>query len=87
MPHTRRSADPQIHRSIDGELEAALVLLVLAVDDEFEAVIRLPGRKGYFQPDNDPKGNFWFFIQPFYIVFVGLGSFVANQIPWRGRMM
>ena len=30
---------------------------------------------------------FWFFIQPFYIVFVGLGSFVANQIPWRGRVM
>ena len=30
----------------------------------YEAVIRIPGRKGYFQPDNDPKGNFWFFIQP-----------------------
>ena len=33
-------------------------------EDEFEAVIRLPGRKGYFQPDNDPKDNFWFFVQP-----------------------
>ncbi len=33
-------------------------------EGEFKAVIRLPGRKGYFQPDNDPKGNFWFFIQP-----------------------
>ena len=27
-----------------------------------EAVIRLPGRKGKFQPDNEPKNNFWFFV-------------------------
>ena len=27
-----------------------------------EAVIRLPGRKGKFQPDNDIKNNFWFFV-------------------------
>tara|TARA_B100000029_G_scaffold449442_1_gene472693 strand:+ start:1699 stop:2421 length:723 start_codon:yes stop_codon:yes gene_type:complete len=33
-------------------------------EDEFEAVLRLPGRKGYFQPENDPNGNFWFFVQP-----------------------
>ena len=30
----------------------------------FNAVIRLPGRKGYFQPDNDSIKNFWFFIEP-----------------------
>tara|TARA_B100000886_G_C20416418_1_gene489446 strand:+ start:1231 stop:1953 length:723 start_codon:yes stop_codon:yes gene_type:complete len=28
----------------------------------FNAVIRLPGRKGKFQPDNDIDGNFWFFV-------------------------
>ena len=28
------------------------------------AVIRLPGRKGYFQPDNDNVKNFWFFVEP-----------------------
>ena len=27
---------------------------------EFQAVIRIPGRKGYFQPDNDLKNNTWF---------------------------
>ena len=30
----------------------------------FTAVIRLPGRKGYFQPDNDNVKNFWFFVEP-----------------------
>merc|ERR1711991_1093834 len=30
----------------------------------FSAVIRLPGRKGYFQPENDPIKNFWFFVEP-----------------------
>ena len=30
----------------------------------FFAVIRLPGRKGYFQPDNDNIKNFWFFVEP-----------------------
>ena len=30
----------------------------------FTAVIRLPGRKGYFQPDNDNTKNFWFFVEP-----------------------
>ena len=30
----------------------------------FSAVIRLPGRKGYFQPDNDNIKNFWFFVEP-----------------------
>ena len=30
----------------------------------FTAVIRLPGRKGYFQPDNDNIKNFWFFVEP-----------------------
>ena len=28
----------------------------------FNAVIRLPGRKGKFQPDNDIDDNFWFFV-------------------------
>ena len=31
---------------------------------EFTAVIRLPSRKGYFQPDNDSIKNFWFFVEP-----------------------
>ncbi len=33
-------------------------------EKEFLAVIRIPGRKGYFQPDNDPQKNFWFFVEP-----------------------
>ena len=31
---------------------------------KIEAIIRLPGRKGRFQPDNDEKKNFWFFVEP-----------------------
>ncbi len=31
---------------------------------KFTAVIRLPGRKGYFQPENDSLKNFWFFVEP-----------------------
>ena len=30
----------------------------------FEAVIRTSGRKGYFQPENDIKSNTWFFVEP-----------------------
>ena len=30
----------------------------------FEAVIRTPGRKGKFQPENDIEGNYWFFVEP-----------------------
>ena len=33
-------------------------------EKEFIAVIRTPGRKGYFQPENDPLKNFWFFVEP-----------------------
>ena len=33
-------------------------------DQDLIAVIRLPGRKGYFQPENDNKKNFWFFVEP-----------------------
>ena len=36
------------------------------IDNSFsikEAVIRLPGRKGKFQPDNEPQNNFWFFVE------------------------
>ena len=33
-------------------------------EKEFLAVIRVPGRKGYFQPENDPLKNFWFFVEP-----------------------
>tara|TARA_B100001093_G_scaffold417577_1_gene408591 strand:- start:22 stop:744 length:723 start_codon:yes stop_codon:yes gene_type:complete len=29
-----------------------------------EAVIRTPGRKGKYQPDNDVAGNYWFFVEP-----------------------
>ena len=29
-----------------------------------EAVIRLPGRKGKYQPNNDPDDNFWFYVEP-----------------------
>ena len=29
-----------------------------------EAVIRTPGRKGKFQPENDEIGNYWFFVEP-----------------------
>ncbi len=31
---------------------------------QYEAVIRTPGRKGYFQPDNDIIKNTWFFVEP-----------------------
>ena len=31
---------------------------------KYTAVIRIPGRKGYFQPENDPEKNFWFFVEP-----------------------
>ena len=31
---------------------------------KIEAVIRSPGKKGKFQPDNDLKSNFWFFVEP-----------------------
>ena len=31
---------------------------------EIEAVIRLPGKKGRYQPDNEPENNFWFFVEP-----------------------
>ena len=33
-------------------------------EQELVAVVRLPGRKGYFQPENDKKKNFWFFVEP-----------------------
>jgi len=33
-------------------------------EKEFIAVVRIPGRKGYFQPENDPVKNFWFFVEP-----------------------
>ena len=32
--------------------------------NNFDAVIRTSGRKGYFQPDNDLKSNTWFFVEP-----------------------
>ena len=31
---------------------------------EIEAIIRLPGKKGRYQPDNEPENNFWFFVEP-----------------------
>tara|TARA_Y100000589_G_scaffold132967_1_gene127027 strand:- start:3349 stop:4071 length:723 start_codon:yes stop_codon:yes gene_type:complete len=36
-------------------------------EQSFNAVIRLPGRKGRFQPDNDLEDNFWFFVDPLQI--------------------
>ena len=36
-------------------------------EQEFSAVVRIPGRKGYFQPDNDSKKNFWFFVDPVHM--------------------
>tara|TARA_B100000963_G_C22588047_1_gene654117 strand:- start:692 stop:1411 length:720 start_codon:yes stop_codon:yes gene_type:complete len=32
--------------------------------NQFEAVIRTSGRKGYFQPENDITKNTWFFVEP-----------------------
>ena len=37
---------------------------IVSEEKLFSAVIRLPGRKGYFQPENDPIKNFWFFVEP-----------------------
>ena len=31
---------------------------------DIEAVIRTPGRKGKYQPDNELENNFWFFVDP-----------------------
>ncbi len=31
---------------------------------KLDVVIRKPGRKGKFQPENDLKNNFWFFVEP-----------------------
>lgn len=31
---------------------------------KLEAIIRSPGRKGYFQPENDDIKNVWFFVEP-----------------------
>ncbi len=36
----------------------------LNLTKEYIAVIRIPGRKGYFQPKNDSEKNFWFFVEP-----------------------
>ena len=37
---------------------------LLNLKKKYTAVIRIPGRKGYFQPENDPEKNFWFFVEP-----------------------
>jgi len=37
---------------------------ILSGESEIDVVIRLPGRKGRFQPDNDVEKNFWFFVEP-----------------------
>ena len=51
VPLLRKERDQRIN-NIDDE------------EKEFIAVIRVPGRKGYFQPENDPLKNFWFFVEP-----------------------
>lgn len=33
-------------------------------DGTVQAIIRLPGKKGRFQPDNEIQNNFWFFVEP-----------------------
>ena len=45
------------------EIENRKENLILG-EQNFNAVIRLPGRKGRFQPDNDLEDNFWFFVAP-----------------------
>ena len=32
--------------------------------NEFEATIRMPGKKGYFTPENDELKNIWFYVEP-----------------------
>jgi len=40
-----------------------------------EAILRLPAKKGYFVPENDPAGGFWFTLVPEQIaVHLGLGD-------------
>ena len=51
VPLLKKEREKRIN-NIDGE------------EKEFIAVIRIPGRKGYFQPENDPLKNFWFFVEP-----------------------
>ena len=51
VPLLKKERDKRIN-NIDNE------------EKEFIAVIRVPGRKGYFQPENDPIKNFWFFVEP-----------------------
>ena len=51
VPLLKKDKDKRIN-NIDNE------------EKKFFAVIRIPGRKGYFQPDNDPLKNFWFFVEP-----------------------
>ena len=51
VPLLKKDRDKRIN-NIDNE------------EKEFIAVIRIPGRKGYFQPENDPLKNFWFFVEP-----------------------
>ena len=54
IPLHKRERNERINNLISGE-------------KEFEAIIRIPGRKGRFQPDNDIVGNFWFFVDPLQI--------------------
>ncbi len=54
IPLKKREKNERINNLMSGE-------------KEFEAVIRIPGRKGRFQPDNDVTGNFWFFVDPIQI--------------------
>ncbi len=36
----------------------------LAGDVTFDGIIRQPQRKAWFQPDNEPKKNIWFYLDP-----------------------
>ncbi len=50
---------PLAKKSKDKRLEN-----IFKETENFEAVIRTSGRKGYFQPDNELKSNTWFFVEP-----------------------
>ena len=39
---------------------------------ELEAIIRLPAKKGYFVPENDPQGDDWFTLK------------ISDIVSWHG---
>lgn len=41
---------------------------LVAGETKLDAILRFPGQKGYFVPENDPDGGFWFTLIPAQIV-------------------